>query len=308
MKLINNTIALAVLSATSFSGMASTLDFYGKANVSFQNSDDGDGSFTEVKSNASRLGVKGSNKLNETFELFYQAEFQIDIDGSSDKGDSITDRNQFVGLKGNFGDVRVGNIDTVLKSSQGKVDLFNDLEADIKVLWKGENRMSNSVIYRSPKFNNFQVSASYIAEGDADNDSAASIAMTYGDAKLKKSQIFASVSHDDDVKGYDVTRAVVRAKVIGVKLGAVYHTQTNNETDIDTDGFLVSAEYGIGQIALKAQVQTADTDNGDDKSVASIGADYKFDKSTKAYVFYSSFDMDSNPDQDYAAVGVEYKF
>ena len=32
----------------------------------------------------------------------------------------------------------------MMKQSQGKVDLFSDLNADIKVLWKGENRMADT--------------------------------------------------------------------------------------------------------------------------------------------------------------------
>ncbi len=74
MKLTNGAVSIAVLSATSFSSMAA-VDIYGKANVTVQSSDEGDGSFTEVRSNASRLGFKGAHKIDDNFEAFFKVEF-----------------------------------------------------------------------------------------------------------------------------------------------------------------------------------------------------------------------------------------
>jgi len=111
MKFTKHAIALAVLSAASMTSMAATVDVYGKANLSVQSSDEGEGSFTEVKSNASRIGLKGTHDLGNGLEVVYKAEFQVDMDGDSDKGDSITDRNQYVGLRGAFGEVLIGKND-----------------------------------------------------------------------------------------------------------------------------------------------------------------------------------------------------
>ncbi|NMP30985.1 porin [Thalassotalea sp. M1531] len=309
MKFTKQAIALAILSASTFGVNAATVELYGKANLTLQSSDEGDGSFTEVKSNASRIGLKGTHDLGNGLSVVYKAEFQVDMDGDSDKGDSITDRNQYVGLKGDFGEVLIGKNDTVTKQSQGKVDLFSDLNADIKVLWKGENRMSDSVTYKSPKFSGFQFGMTYIAEDSVDGDDAISAAVTYGDKGLKKSKLFASVAVDSEVKGYDVVRATVQGKLQGFTLGAMVQTQEAVDSGTETDGFLVSAKYGLTKaVALKAQVQTANTDGGDDKSGFTLGADYKLAKSTKAFAYYTTFDMDSGADEDYLAVGLEYKF
>jgi len=296
------------LSAASMTSMAATVDVYGKANLSVQSSDEGEGSFTEVKSNASRIGLKGTHDLGNGLEVVYKAEFQVDMDGDSDKGDSITDRNQYVGLRGAFGEVLIGKNDTVLKKSQGKVDLFNDLNGDIKNLWKGENRMGDSITYKTPKFSGVQLGISYIAEDSVDAEDGISAAISYGDKGLKKSKIFASVAMDSEVKGYDVMRATVSGKVTGVKLGAILHNQETVEGKKEMDGYLVSAAYGLDKITLKAQYQVADYKDGDDKNGFSVGADYKLAKSTKLYTFFTSFDMDSEADEDYLAVGIEYKF
>lgn len=307
MNLPNRILAVTICSVSILPAMAASIDIYGKANVSFQSSDDGEGRFTEIKSNASRIGFKGSHILQDNLSVVYKAEFQVDMDGDSDKGDSITDRNQYVGLKGNFGEVLLGNNDTILKQSQGKTDLFSDLNADIKVLFKGENRMSDTLTYKSPKFSGFQFATTYIAEEDADGEDGYSVGVFYGDKGLKKSKVFASLAIDTDVNGYDITRATVQGKIAGIILAAMFQTQ-ESEAGADMDGYMMSAKYSFDQLVLKGQVQLADHDGGDNKSAATIGVDYRLAKSTKLYAFYTSFDMDSEDDRDYLALGIEYKF
>jgi predicted porin len=308
MKHTYNKIAVVLLSSLSMSAFAANVEVYGKANLSLQSSDEGEGSFTEVKSNASRIGLKGSHDLGDGLTVIYKAEFQVDLDGDSDKGDSITDRNQYVGLAGSFGEVLLGKNDTMLKQSQGKVDLFSDLNGDIKSLWKGENRMADTLSYKSPKFSNFQVGVTYIAEDAVDAEDGVSVAVFYGDAKLKKTNLFASVAVDSDVNGYDITRATVQGKVSGVVLGAMIQTQEKVDGSGEMDGYMLSAKYKMDKITFKGQYQAADFKDGDDKSGITVGADYALAKSTKLYTFYTTFDMDSGEDQNYLAAGVEYKF
>ena len=309
MKLVKNTLALTICSIIALPTFAADVDVYGRADVSVQSSDAGEGSFTEVKSNASRIGLKGTHKLNDDLEVVYKAEFQVDLDGDSAKGDSITDRSQYVGLKGGFGEVLLGKNDTMLKQSQGKVDLFSDLNGDIKNLWKGENRMADTISYKSPKFSDISVGVTYIAEDAVDAEDAISVAVFYGDKNLKKSKIYAAVAMDSEVKGYDTTRATVQGKVAGVTLGAIYHTQEKSvDGSAEMDGFLVSAKYKIDKVTLKGQYQTADYDGGDSKSGVTVGADYSLAKSTKLYAFYTSFDMDTGADEDYLAAGIPVSY
>jgi len=308
MKLVKNTLAIAISSIIALPTFAADIDIYGRADLSVQKSDEGAGSFTEVKSNASRIGFKGTHQLDDGLSVIYKAEFQVDLDGDSAKGDSITDRNQYVGLKGAFGEVLLGKNDTMLKQSQGKVDLFSDLNGDIKSLWKGENRMADTISYKSPKFNDFRIGVTYIAEDAIDAEDAVSVAVFYGDKKLKKSTVYASIAMDSEVKGYDTTRATIQGKVSGITLGAIYHTQEKVDGSAEMDGFLVSAKYKMDKVTVKGQYQTADYDGGDSKSGVTVGADYSLAKSTKLYAFYTSFDMDSGADEDYLAAGIQYKF
>jgi len=331
MKLVKTTVALAICSTLSLSAVAATasttsatadkfanlVNFYGRADLSAQSSDDGFGSFTEIKSNASRVGLKGGYKLNDDLEVVYKAEFQVAMDGGDDVK-MFKARNQYVGLKGGFGEVLLGRNDSILKQSQGKVDLFNDLEGDIKVLWEGENRLKDTVTYKSPKFSGFQLGATYQAEETIDDgtgtdtdivgEDSFSVAAFYGDKKLKKSKVFASVAMDSDVEGYDVIRATVQGKLEDLTLGLILHNQEKEDGSEEMDGVLVSAKYKMGAATLKGQYQLADYKDGDERTGMSAGIDYKLAKGTKLYAFYTTFDMDSAADRDYLAAGIQYKF
>ncbi|WP_350606843.1 porin [Pseudoalteromonas sp. MER144-MNA-CIBAN-0113] len=310
MKFAKSSLCLALLSGLSFNTLAE-VDIYGKANVTVQSSDDGEGSFTEIKSNASRFGLKGSEKISDGLEAVYKFEFQVDVSDADSKGDddNISARNQYVGFKGGFGQVVIGRNDTALKQAQGKLDLFNDLEeGDIKNTFKGENRLGNSVSYASNSYEGFKVLASFIAEDDVDAKNGYSVALTYGDAGLKKSAVYAAIAADSEVNGYDVVRATVQGKIEDFRLGAMYQTQEKVDGSAEADGYLVNAAYLMGSNTFKVQYQTMDFDDSDDKSAISVGVDHKLNKNLKVFGFYSSFDMDSNVDQDYLGLGMEYKF
>lgn len=282
---------------------AEPITIYGQLNVSAQSSDEGEGRFSELKSNSSRFGIKGDYALDDGLTLVYQLEWGVDLADVGD-GDNITSRNQYVGLAGNFGEIRLGRHDTALKDAQGKIDLFSDYEADVKNLWKGEVRASDSITYYTPTYNGFGVHLTYIMEDAADAEDAYSAAVYYGDENLKNSNFYAAVAVDSEVNGYDTLRLQAQGKVSGIKLGAMFHRQEDIVTGLEQDGWLASAAYPLGKTELKAQYQTLEDDNA-----ISLGADYKAGKNTTLFAWYSSFNLDTpTPDRDYLAVGIKHKF
>jgi predicted porin len=289
----------ASLSAATF---ADPVTVYGKVNISAQSADEGEGSFTELKSNASRFGVKGDLKLDNDMEVLYLLEWEVDVADLSGS-DNIKSRNQYLGLKGDFGTVLLGRNDTALKQSQGKIDIFGDYEADIKGLWKGENRMSNTVSYFSPTFSGLTLGVTYVAEDEVDGEDAQSVSLSYGDSNLKKSTWYASLAADFDMKGYDTQRLSVQGKFDALVLGAILHRQEASTGGSKKDGAMVSAAYTINKVVLKAQYQTLE----DDDSI-SIGADYKLGKSTTAFIWYTDRQLDQSEDESWLALGLEHKF
>lgn len=296
-------LVIAMTVAGIATAQAEPVTVYGQLNVSAQSSDEGEGRFSELKSNSSRFGLKGDYALDDGLTLVYQLEWGVDLADVGD-GDNITSRNQYVGLAGNFGEIRLGRHDTALKDAQGKIDLFNDYEADVKNLWRGEVRASDSITYYTPTYNGFGLHLTYVMEDAADAEDAYSASVYYGDENLKDSNFYAAVAVDSEVAGYDAMRVQAQGKVAGFKLGAMYHTQENILTGVEEDGWLASAAYPFGKTELKAQYQTLEDDDA-----ISLGVDYKAGKNTTLYGWYSSFNLDTaNPDRDYLAVGIKHKF
>ncbi|RCU49103.1 MULTISPECIES: porin [Corallincola] len=315
---------------------------YGKANVSIQAADDKgtDGSEMEVKSNASRFGIKGGVELMDDLQAIYKYEFQINLtddNAGNSSDDNLKSRNQYVGLKGFFGEAVIGRNDTMLKQSQGKVDVFGDLEGDIKTLFQGENREGDTISYKTPKFNDFQLGFTVVSEDNSaqeddngDTNFGFSSAITYGDKKLKKSDLYAGLAMDSQVDGgWDIIRATVGYKWEDLKLGFIVQNQEQDKdwggNGEDQTGFMLSAAYTIDAWTLKAQYQTMeDADGagkyseGNDASAISVGADYKLGKPTKVYAYYTMRDWDDaeyenaggdmEDDESYFGIGLEHKF
>lgn len=320
MNVFCKTLLASALASTALASAyaAEPLTVYGKLNVTAQSNDEKGDATTTIQSNASRFGVKGDFALSSSLEAFYTVEYQVDTGNAS--SDNFTARNQFVGLKGAFGSFSVGRNDTLLKISQGDVDQFNDLSGDLGKLFKGEVRAAQTATYLTPSMGDFVFGVTYVAEGNAVKDQFAqdgfSLAAMYGDAKLKKTPVYASIAYDSDVSGYEIVRATLQAKLAGIKLGGMFQQQeqtykldsTNLPVEVSTDsvnGYLLSAAYDIDAVTLKAQFQDME-DLGDSWSV---GADYSLGKPTKLFAFYTNRSLEASTDDDkYIGVGLEHKF
>ena len=202
----------------------------------------------------------------------------------------------------------IGRNDTMLKLSQGKIDQFNDLNADIKNLFNGENRLDDTVTYISPSFGGFKLGATFIAEDNkkSNGKNGTSIAMMYGDAKLKKTNFYGAIARDTDVAGRDTTRVSVQGKISNLKLGAIWNDSEKADGTGDGDGFMVNAAYKMGATTLKAQYSDSEDKQAGD--VISVGVDYKLAKNVKVFGFYTDYSFDDNTDDKQLALGMEYKF
>lgn len=127
---------------------------YGKLNVTLDNVDNSDfkgNDVTELNSNASRIGVKGEEKLTEKLSAVYQAEWAIATDGSGSDSD-LSPRNRFIGIKSaGVGTLKAGQYDSYFKTAAGKYqDIFNDhTHLDITKTMHGEERLKNVLGFES---------------------------------------------------------------------------------------------------------------------------------------------------------------
>lgn len=293
---------------------------YGKANVSFQNADEGDDSATEVVSNASRIGLKGGEQINDGLKAIYQFEYQTEVDdgagGSSNQ--TFTQRNIYVGLQGNFGTLIGGHFDTPVKTAQEKVDLFNDLEGDMAFLLRGEIRSKNILQYTTPLFAKaFAVNIAHVSSENPDVDDGKSISVTYTTTPL-----YLALAMEQDIAevGLDIVRAVGRYTIADWQLGVLVEQADNGDNDTENNGWLASVKYSAtDKLAFKGQFGTAGREilsqnllTDVDGEQLSLGVDYLLSKNTTVFGYYTQENTEpetgAEVDDSWLGVGIDFKF
>ena len=316
-KILLSAAVASTLSLASYGFADGPIDstIYGKVNISVVNADNGSTDQWKLNSNASRLGVKGKTEIADGLYAVYKAEFEIAVDdGDTKNGKTFNQRNIMAGIRGDFGTVWAGNHDSPTKLAQNKIDLFNDLEGDIKNTFEGENRVSNIVAYSSPEINGFSSTVAMIPGEDAENDNGGLADGVSYSVSYNQDDLYLALAGDQDVDGQDLMRAVAQYNVDALKLGFMYQQNENDAGTKDESGYFISAAYKLDSgITLKAQFGSIEDDaDGDEEETFSLGADYKLAKSTKLYVFYTD-NTDSSvgsADSENSAfgLGMEHKF
>ena len=279
--------------------------FYGKINVALENAqEEGKGSVSKVVSNASRLGANGQLELDHGLTGIYQLEYETAIDDGDKGGQTFEQRNIFVGLEGAFGYLVAGHFDTPLKRIQKKIDLFGDLEGDIKsVITSNDNRKSNTALYRTPELAGLVATIAHISSEDETINDGTSSSLTY-----TRNKFYAAIAYDTDVEvnGIDVTRLVGQYSIAGITFGGLWETQQQNGDNVD--GWVYSVAYKATKAAtLKAQYGESDIVK-DNAETYSLGLDYKLAKKAKVYAFVTDEKYDTNASNQYYGVGTEFKF
>jgi predicted porin len=296
--LIAVAVSMALVSTVQAEGQ-----FYGKMNVATVYNDVSEKA--GVESYASRLGVKGSEDLGST-TVIYQAEFETDIDGDSTV---FKQRDSYVGLHyAGMGTVKMGVMDTPLKKSQGKFDLFNDV-VDISQVITGETRAANSLNYTTEKMGAVQVSASVVFAEDGTSDGYSANAIFNADS------LYAAVAYDTKVGNESTVRATAIYNMGDLSFGALVNQIDSDDSaaiaaDADELAYAVNAAMKAGSNTYKIQLEVGD--QGKQSEVGgqsiSVGADHKLAKTTKAYLYVNQFESDTTDSAVAVALGLEHKF
>lgn len=154
-------IALAVLASVAGVAQAqSAVTIYGKLDVDITKTT---GEATKMDHNHnSRLGFKGSEDLGGGLSAIFQFENRFFADTGMQKGAQLFQAQSNVGLKGNFGTVRLGRIYNPVDDIAAGLDPFGqDGVGSMMVNALVVTRQDNSIRYDSPDMSGFGVQAIY---------------------------------------------------------------------------------------------------------------------------------------------------
>jgi len=128
------------------------------------------------------VGFKGSEDLGNGLKAIFKLDYQFDMfnrNGDSDNPTAITDRDQYLGLAGNFGQVVFGTMSTTYKGHGALLDPGYRTIAQMRDVGiqselhngageDGSGRTDNSLRYDSPEWAGFQVMFTYTLDSNED--------------------------------------------------------------------------------------------------------------------------------------------
>ncbi|HEA17358.1 hypothetical protein LCGC14_1473630 [marine sediment metagenome] len=293
---------------------AAEYDIYGKAEVQIANTDNGTMRYakkgTQIDAPFSRIGVKGQHALTDSLKAVFKYEVQVKGFEHDNTDEPFSARNTYLGLAGDFGEVVVGRNDTRFKYSEGKVDNFNETQADIAQLLPGQDRLGDTITYSSKSFAGAQLSLTYALQDDsANNEAGYAATLIYGDRGLKNKNYYVAISHIDSLNNINASRIVGAWQKNKLQLGAIYQHSESVDGTKSGNGYVLSASYSIDKWQPKLQFASDDSTirQSTKGSQWTAGVDYLFDKQTTAYLFYTDLDLQQQTDSS-LALGLKYKF
>ncbi|WP_372763308.1 porin [Pseudoalteromonas sp.] len=294
--------------------VAAEYSVYGKAEVQIAKTDTGVMRYadegTQIDAPFSRIGIKGQHTLNEYFTAVFKYEVQVKGFEHDDTNDPFAARNTYLGLKGAFGEVVVGRNDSRFKYSEGKLDGFNETQADIAQVIAGQDRLGDTITYTSNYWHNTQFSFTYAPKDDnKDNQAGFAATIIYGDRNLNNTAYYLSLSHVDSLNNIKASRITGVYKFAQLKLGALYQHSESIDGTKSGNGYVLSASYTMDKWVPKLQFAKDDSAlrQKTEATQWSTGVDYLFDKQTTAYLLYTDLELKDDDDSS-LALGLRYKF
>ena len=288
----------AAQAATVYNQDGTQLDIYGNVQIAYRNietaQDDGSvESEDDIFDNGSTIGFTGQHVINPGLTGYFKAEWEYDADEAKGSGGVDNGDQAYIGMKGNFGDARLGSWDALIddwvqdpisNNEYFDVSDSNGLVAGddgVNTSNAENDREGDKIQYLSPSFNGLQfaIGTQYKGEAEAENVDSSGSASVYGGVKYEVGA-FSVAAVYDNLANYD-----------GEVTGGAYNVDLNN------DGEFTGAEIGAGD----------DFDAGDQFGIT---FQYTIDALRLAakYERYESGDTDVFADQNRYAVGARYGY
>jgi predicted porin len=322
--LVTAVAAACALPALALAQMPAGVEFYGRANVSYEritvsNSPVATDNVSnwEAVDNSSRIGFRGKKDLGDGLSAFFQVESRVRLDSG---GDTLSSRDSYLGMSGGFGTARVGRtIGPVYYATYDYIsnhnhDTGNSSDALLALaVFGNQGFMNNTVWYTSPKLGAFTVDVAYSRLGEArvapgmSQPSYMGLVGAYDQGPLHVAVSHAETKNSADLGGgtgnKDTATTVGGLYNFGGKVivGALYEKAKSDQLVGDTqrDYFRVSVMVPVGKHEF--HINLGVVDDRLDINTADAGAkqytlayNYNISKEVKVYAFYTAVDNEAN--------------
>lgn len=255
--------------ATVYNEDGTKLDLYGNIQIAYTSINDVNGDAQDqIGDNGTTFGFAAEHTITRDLTGY----LKLEIDDISADEMATYDRSEqtgdtaFVGLKGNFGDVRLGSYDQLIDdwiqdpvTSNERFDLSDSTTAH----GNGGDQQTDKVTYTSPSFSGMQFAVGTQYKGDVDSadsgvDQGSSNASFFGGAKYTAGAFSIAAVYDN--------------------LDNTVFVDGNGDVDSVGDQYGITAQYTIDTLRLAAKVERFDSDisDGDSTNFYGVGARYGY--------------------------------
>ena len=340
-------LAIAVASLAASSAAIAEPTVYGNIHISLNQADndvDGADNNLKVSSNTSAIGVKGSEDLGNGLKAIYKLEWQIVLgpgaDTTPDTGGiySATDsavvgtlggRDQFVGLKGGWGAIKLGTMSSNYKQMGGKVDPFYRTPVEGRGFLKTQSnlhggkainrgRQTHTAQYVSPKMAGIQLVANTTFSGSNEETNGIGIRwsnkafLVYADWIDAQPGLAGFCAAADNCTTESATKLGGKFTAKAFSIGAQYEMA---EDLVGADYAFISGTFNfnannmIGLTYGMQDVKEAAGDPSEDTTGLALAYDHKLSKMTNVYVAYGAKSSDvDKADESMLSFGIRKKF
>ncbi len=272
----------------------------------------GVGTGSEISDFGSKIGFKGQEDLGNGLKAIWQLEQGASVAGTNS---GWGNKQSFIGLKGGFGTIRAGSLNSPLKNTKNNVNAwesgkFTGNVLEISGMAQREHRYL-SVRYDSPEFAGFSGSVQYAPKDNSgSNGESYHVGLNYRNNGFfaQYAGLFQRYGEGTKMEGYYnipslfVEKLQVHRLVGGYDNNALYASVAAQQQDAKLYGAMsgnshnsqtevaATVAYRFGNVTprvsyahgFKGTVDDANHDNTYDQVV--VGAEYDFSKRTSALV------------------------
>ena len=297
MKIKTSAIALAVAStvATPMAAQAEG-SVYASARVGVENVDTAGISDARMRSFGSRFGARGETDLGNGMAGFGRYEWDVDFASSNtSSNDDIGLRHRYVGLKGDFGSMTIGQTyHTFYNHVVGPLD--NPWWASGYAMVNYRGRTDGAVTYAgSAGAIDFGVTGYFLWEGEEELPDQIEAAVSFGVGDLGTIGIALQNTADNTSQGSAGNdEDIVAVTWHGISLGdATMGVGFMNQDEDDS----ITFDLGIGNIIVHFET-LADDSADNDPTMVMLGYTQSLGRNTTAWYEIVSYDADSDDSDD----------
>jgi predicted porin len=311
-------LAGACLAAVGTQSLAQSVTIYGRSVMSVNQVETGStNKVTELRDNASRLGFRGVEDLGGGMSALFGLEMGI----SSDSGATTSPvfRNSYVGLRGNWGTLALGRLDSANPTGSPIYSQITSLSqfapndagatASSTTMQNARNRTSDSIGYASPKMGDLTFRARVYFRGAGtvtepeDAAKATDLGLEYQSGQLKAAIAYAKDSRAGGLKNNEFSdkwqvgvNYQVQKEWDVYLLGGLDTYKNTSTTRQDVEYTLLGTSYTVGQhkVVLNTMKRDVQSSLTGVRTKNQLSYQYFLSKRTDLQAFIDNDSVDSS--------------